>query len=301
VLWWCLVDPLLTRASSFEATPPIRAAREWFQKAANAGDPAAMDRLGWLLATSDPPELEGVRCLFEKAAEAGYAHAMFNLGLLLEGSHPPNGTRLACGTRAADAGEVDAMLNLGALLQQLDPPEVDAARDSYRRAADAGDPDAMCNRGFLLETSDQPYLEAARDWFQRAARSGHSEAKLHLQVDDKALSPSAEHVLRRQLESQESKPLNGLLSECARYFRAIARTTSIHQDEKSELVRGNAWFCRVGPPRRRGRNLSPWRSPRRRDPRVLTVALCSCLSLDASGRQAGDKPLGHEEVEQDDG
>jgi hypothetical protein len=76
-------------------------ARLWFEKAAEAGNAAAMNNLGVLLADSDPAQ---ARLWFEKAAEAGNAAAMNNLGVLLTDSDPAQARRWF--EKAAEGGVV---------------------------------------------------------------------------------------------------------------------------------------------------------------------------------------------------
>jgi TPR repeat protein len=63
------------------ADPP--AARDWYQKAASAGNAAAMTYLGVLFRDHwDPPDLPAARDWFNKAAAAGDTTAMTNLQVL---------------------------------------------------------------------------------------------------------------------------------------------------------------------------------------------------------------------------
>ena len=163
--------------------PELAAARDWFEKAAQAGDTKGMRSLGILLADKvDPPELTAARDWLTKAAEAGDTDAMTHLGnLLADKVDPPQLTAASDWlTKAAEAGDTDAMTHLGILLaDKVDPPDVADARRWLEKAAQAGNTDAMTSLAILL-AEDPPDLDGARRWYEKAARAGNLLAALLL-------------------------------------------------------------------------------------------------------------------------
>jgi TPR repeat protein len=154
-----------------EASADLSAARGWYEKAAQAGQPSVVYNLGLLLQDSEP---EVARGWYEQAAQAGHVNAMYNLGLLLQRTEP----EVARGwyEKAAQAGHASAMYNLGLLLQDTD---AEAARGWYEKGALAGHVGAMNNLGVLLHSSDP---RAAIGWIEKAAQAGDADAMNNLGV-----------------------------------------------------------------------------------------------------------------------
>ncbi|MFD9106642.1 trypsin-like peptidase domain-containing protein [Streptomyces virginiae] len=161
--------------------PDLDGARRWYEQAAQAGHAGAMFNLGMLLANQEPPNLNGARCWYAEAALAGEPSAMFNLGLLLEDQGPPGlDHALHWYKMAAQAGHTNAMFNLGLLLADQEPPDLKGARHWWETAAQAGDTDAMFNLGVLLATQEPRDLDGARRWYEKAAQAGHTTAMFAL-------------------------------------------------------------------------------------------------------------------------
>jgi TPR repeat protein len=121
---------------------------------AHGGSVRDQYRLGTALNYVDPPALEQAREWFTKAAEAGNVDSQCDLGTLLVQSFDP--PEIAEGRRwwtmAAEAGDAVAQRNLGILLSShVDPPEMAEARKWFSRAAEAGDAPART----WLETDEQ--------------------------------------------------------------------------------------------------------------------------------------------------
>src|ERR1700678_258364 len=132
-------------------------AREWYQKAADAGDANAMSSLGVLYEKGQgvAQDHSKAREWYQKAADAGYPSAMNNLGLLYD-----NGQGLA--------------------------QDHSKAREWYRKAADAGNTYAMNNLGTLYDNGQgvaQDYSQG-REWYEKAAagrqRSCHVQLRYAL-------------------------------------------------------------------------------------------------------------------------
>jgi TPR repeat protein len=173
--------------------PDLDAARRWYERAADAGHRDAMYNLGDLLRSElDPPDLDAARRWYECAADAGHSAAMANLGNLFAQLIDPPDLDAARGwwERAADAGNIGAMYNLGLLHSELDPPDLDAARRWYEPAAEAGYSFAMYSLGGLYERMEPPDLDAARDWYRRAAEAGNIGATYSLEgLYERLLNP----------------------------------------------------------------------------------------------------------------
>jgi TPR repeat protein len=128
-------------------------ARQWFEKAAAAGDAPAMSNLGVLYAHGwgGAPDYEQARQWFEKAAAAGDAGAMNGLGVLYH-----YGKGIA--------------------------PDYEQARQWFEKAAAAGDAEAMNGLGVLYYygVGVAPDYEQAQQWYEQAAVHGSEYAKTQL-------------------------------------------------------------------------------------------------------------------------
>jgi hypothetical protein len=112
--------------------------------AAIAGDTTAIFNLGSWYEHCKHQDYAKAREWYQKAADASYPAAMNNLGLLYEKGHggPPEYNKAREWYQmAAQAGDTDAMFNLGTLYEEGIglAPDHDQAREWYQKAADAGD------------------------------------------------------------------------------------------------------------------------------------------------------------------
>jgi TPR repeat protein len=171
---------LRLESGSGVAADPV-ASKEWFSKAADAGDPEALFRRGdeasvlksaeggYAPAMAQVAEKTGDHAWLEKAAATGYAHAWTKLGDL---------------ERGAAAGDPEAKMLLGEKAKN--------SREAYRlfrEAADAGYAPAMRRVGdCTLEgrgTSTSPV--DAVNWYRKAARAGDHQAMEKLKSLGKTL------------------------------------------------------------------------------------------------------------------
>ena len=137
----------LAKAQRYLEAKDYPQARQWFQRAADAGDAEAMTKLGALY-VNDKKEAQA-RGWFQKAAEAGNAEAMTELGVLYQ---------FGQGGVARDYAQ---------------------ARRWYQKAADGGSPQGMFDLGYLYEQGlgvAGDYAQARR-WYQKAADAGNAQAK----------------------------------------------------------------------------------------------------------------------------
>jgi hypothetical protein len=122
-----------------------RQALQSYEKAAAAGDPAAMFKLAYMYATADgvAQDFGRAREWYQKAAAAGLGSAMTNLGILYsQGYGVPQDYQQARQwfEKAAARGDATAMYNLGALYENA--RDYNRAREWYQKAAAGGDADA---------------------------------------------------------------------------------------------------------------------------------------------------------------
>lgn len=154
-------------------------ARSWFQKAADAGHPRAMVRLGILLnrPAPDGDQAEAV-AVFKRAAELGNASAMIYLGFAYR-----EGTGVACDNekaadwfiKAVDAGDSHSMIHAGRMYSRhLQCPE--AAMRWFLRAAEAGHTESHLELAFLYADRKSPLYDAeqAVHWYRRVADANGS-------------------------------------------------------------------------------------------------------------------------------
>lgn len=127
----------------------LTSAHTWFSKAADLGQPVAMDYLGVMYSRGDVVDQNNATALqwYQKAANTGSAAAMDQLGLIYQqGKITPKDDKLAMKwiTDAAESGFVAAMRELGDIYSKGTGVPVDAvqARKWYQKAAAAGDADA---------------------------------------------------------------------------------------------------------------------------------------------------------------
>ncbi|MFM9938484.1 MAG: protein kinase domain-containing protein [Hyphomicrobiaceae bacterium] len=158
-------------------------ARPLFERSAAAGNPDAMNWLGWLYfhgrgVTQDYPK---AREWYEKAAAAGHATAMNQLGWFYQNGLgvPTDFPRsIEWYQRAANAGSAVAMFNLGSAYQngRGTPVDLTRAREWYEIAAAQGDASAMSQLGWLLQNGlgvPVDYVKA-REWYEKAANAGNA-------------------------------------------------------------------------------------------------------------------------------
>lgn len=123
--------------------------RKMFERAAQAGDPLAMNNMGMAYATGDGVPKDPVRAreLFTKAADANSTEAMYNLALMTaagDGGPKDETTARALLDKAAARDHVGALERAGDFAQagRGGPKNETAAKAYYERAAALGSQDA---------------------------------------------------------------------------------------------------------------------------------------------------------------
>ncbi|MCC4586688.1 sel1 repeat family protein [Xanthomonas sp. NCPPB 1067] len=155
------------------------AAMLWYEVAANAGHPDAMNRLGRCheLGFGTPVNEALAALWYRRAAEHDLDWGMYNLAHLYasgRGVEQDQEQALALYRRAAERGHAKSMNFLARYLDQglacrADPQ---AAHDWYRRSAEAGDFRGQASYATLL--ADAGALEQAEHWLRRAIAGGHA-------------------------------------------------------------------------------------------------------------------------------
>jgi TonB family protein len=158
----------------------------WFRKAAEKGDAAAQNNIGWLYKNGWGVQQDYAEAAtwYRKAADQDNAFAEQNLGGLYEqglGVKQDYGEAMIWYRKAANQGNANAQVNVGWLYQNGWGLKQDytEALTWYRRAANQGNAFAMNDIGCLYQEGlgvDRDY-GAAMAWYSRAADQGHADAE----------------------------------------------------------------------------------------------------------------------------
>jgi TPR repeat protein len=173
------VNPPKPRVAPDNPNDPRRS----FERAANAGDAAAMVNLGFAYERGNgvPQDFAEARKWYEKGAAAGNTVGMRNLGILYrDGSgvaKDPTEARKWF-EKAVAAGNTEAMNSLGLLYETGNgvPLDYATARKWFEKAVAAGNAGGMVNLGFLYDRGygvTQDYTQA-RKWYEKAAAAGNA-------------------------------------------------------------------------------------------------------------------------------
>ncbi|QJD68380.1 sel1 repeat family protein [Xanthomonas campestris pv. badrii] len=151
----------------------------WYEVAANAGQPVAMNQLGRCheLGFGTPVNEALAALWYRRAADHGLDWGMYNLAHLHasgRGVAQDQTQALALYRQAAERGHAKSMNFLARYLDQglactADPH---AARDWYRRSAEAGDFRGQASYATVL--ADAGALDQAERWMRRAIAGGHA-------------------------------------------------------------------------------------------------------------------------------
>ena len=152
---------------------------EWFTKAADKGNTAAMIywgniyTYGWCGVVEDRAK---AREWYFKALDKGNVKALYKIGTTYAGEKNYIKAR-EWFIKAADKGDVDGMMALGEIYKEgRDGIEKDIykAREWYLKAADKGDVNAMRSLGQTYY-KEKDYAKA-REWYSKAADRGHKKS-----------------------------------------------------------------------------------------------------------------------------
>jgi TPR repeat protein len=183
------IDTANRDAAEAMSREDYEAALAWYGVAADQGDAAAQNNVGWLRqhGWGNPQDYAAAMDWYRKAAGQGYAAAQYNIGWLYshgQGVQQDYAEAMRWYRKAADQGNVAAQIDIGALYQNGwgVPQDYAAAMRWYHKAADQGDAPAQRNIGTLYENGwgvPQDYAEAMR-WYRKAADQGDVPAELNV-------------------------------------------------------------------------------------------------------------------------
>ena len=146
------------RDRKFSSVPDYAASRQWFEKAAAAGNAKAMNALGlaYHMAQGVPRDYAIARQWYEKAAQRGNVAALANLGVFYEfGSGVPQNYSKAWQLfeEAAKKGNAFAMYHLGQMTEFGKGMNADASRAVkwYLKAGDGGEADGYWRAVYLFD------------------------------------------------------------------------------------------------------------------------------------------------------
>jgi hypothetical protein len=172
-----------------EAQQDYAEARRWYEKAAAAGETAAMTNLGLLYNAGHgvPQDYAAARSWYEKAAATGNAEAMLYLGILYgtgRGVPQDDAAARRWYEKVGATGDTNAMNVVGLFyLGGIGvPKDVAVARSWYEKAAAAGNARAMDTLGSFYEYGtglSQDYATARR-WYEKAAAAGDTNGMTSL-------------------------------------------------------------------------------------------------------------------------
>lgn len=161
----------------------------WYQKAAEAGNAAAMFNTGncYYNGTGTPKNAKKAFYWYQKAAEKEIPAAMYNLGYCYRhaiGTAQDNAKAFDWYRKAAQNGSADGMNSLGYCYEHA----VGTAKDEkkafywYQKAAEAGNADAIFNTGncYYNGTGTPKNAKKAFDWYQKAAQRGNAAGMSNL-------------------------------------------------------------------------------------------------------------------------
>ena len=167
-------------------------ARGWYERAAKAGDSAAMFCLGATY-TSNSKFIEygrgaqESRHWFRESAKAGNSYGMAGLASVYDFDvrNPDHEKALTLFHKAAEAENPNAMLSLGEIYDRgrgVTAKDYQKAAEWYRKAAEGGQKIAMWRLGLMYEkgrgiTQD---VKKAAEWYRRAAEAGDTDAMYNL-------------------------------------------------------------------------------------------------------------------------
>lgn len=160
-------------------------ALEWYEKAAEHGNYAAMIGIGNMYVNGDV-EQDYAKAMewYEQAAELGSETAMSNIGHMYingNGVEQDYAKAREWYEKAAERGNTSAMVNLGTMYSRGDGGvEKDDAKalEWYEKAAELGNAYAMCNLGVMYANGngvEQDYAKAM-EWYEKAVSLGNELA-----------------------------------------------------------------------------------------------------------------------------
>ncbi len=177
-IWYCLGDAFFLRPG---VTQDRTASEDWLRRAAQAGHPKSMTRLGSMLRRDDMPERRSTAIFwFKEAAQLGYAPAMTSLGfeyregLLVAVDFNES---LRWFKMAFEAGDLHAAVHVGRLLHRELRNYIEAVR-WLRLAAEMGFVDSYCELAWIHGDRRSPVFDSteAALWHRKLANESTASA-----------------------------------------------------------------------------------------------------------------------------
>lgn len=186
-------------------------AREWLEKAVNAGSGVAAYELAGIYAKAEAPEMLKVYSYLLAAATSGITSAQNELGLLYLGGNLGSAdapAAVAWFTRAAQAGNAAAQNNLATLYENGIgvPVNYDNAGNLYALAANQGHPAATAALARMYAAGIGADADLAKAWAfaSLAVDRGNEDAKTILGEISKKLTPELLAEAKKELEKLNS-------------------------------------------------------------------------------------------------
>lgn len=166
------------------ASPDQKTAAVWYGRAASAGDPVSMFKLGCMYESGNGVDVDPGRSseMFRRSAEAGFPEAQFKMASFTYDGIVDGGKKASFDwySRCSERIPV-AKFNMATMLLSGDgvPPDKEGAFKLYGELADSGDADSMFQIGRMYIEGDGVHQDP-EEGFRRigeAARMGSAEAK----------------------------------------------------------------------------------------------------------------------------
>ncbi|MER2056539.1 MAG: S41 family peptidase, partial [Clostridia bacterium] len=156
-------------------------AMEYYQQAADAGNPEGLRGLGALYANGDgvDPDYDRAMEYFQQAADLGDPKTFYNIGMFYQygmGVEQDIGKAIESYEKAGELGAADGYKELAAMYAYgsgIEPDPVKAA-EYYQKAADMGDADACCQVAAMYAAGSGVPQDAGKalEYWQKAADLG---------------------------------------------------------------------------------------------------------------------------------
>ncbi|SDP69641.1 tetratricopeptide repeat protein [Selenomonas ruminantium] len=145
-------------------------AKHWYENASQAGDTAALVRLGHIYKHEE--DYKHAERYYKKAADSNNEYGMYYLGWFYECYKDDNVSASSWYTKAAELGHDGAMTGLGRYYREQE--DYNSAMDWFKKAAQKGNAEAKNLIGVMHYRGEGVKCEykKAFSWFEKAAKAG---------------------------------------------------------------------------------------------------------------------------------
>ena len=214
-------------------------AMEYYQSAAEAGNPEGWRSLGTMYGNGEGVEVDFERAkeYFQLAADLGDPKSVYNLGLVYQlglGEEKDSGKAVEYFEKSGELGYGDAYVELGTLYLYGEGVEQDSgkATEYFQKAADLGDTSVWYTLGTLYysgEGVEQDYGKAA-EYYQKAAEQGTLRALCDLGMmyyTGEGVQQDYDRAVNyfTQAAEQEEPTAMFALGECLRLGQGLEKDT----------------------------------------------------------------------------